>query len=116
MFTIGLDANNGAYPVAFFIVEGESKQSWRWFLEHLHLPLGLDENRRLTFISDRQKRVLDAVELYRPRSTNCLCVRHIIANLKAKWKGQLNKVYMWNAANKSNKAEFLEEMEKLKVV
>ncbi|KAL5784528.1 hypothetical protein ACOSQ2_006920 [Xanthoceras sorbifolium] len=116
MSAIGIDANNGVFPVAWCVAEGESKQSWGWFLELLHLHLELDESRRLTFISDRQKGVLDAVELFWPRSTNRFCVRHIIANMQSKWKGQLNGIYMWDAANKSNKVDFLEEIEKLKTV
>ncbi|KAL5783072.1 hypothetical protein ACOSP7_008101 [Xanthoceras sorbifolium] len=113
---IGIDANNEVFPVAWCVAEGESKQSWGWFLDLLHLHLGLDESRRLTFISDRQKGILDVVELFWPRSTNHFCVRHIIANMQSKWKGQLNGIYVWDAANKSNKAEFLEEIDKLKTV
>ncbi|KAL5776568.1 hypothetical protein ACOSP7_009494 [Xanthoceras sorbifolium] len=84
MAVIGLDANKGVYPVAFAIAEGESKQSWGWFLELLYRHIGMDKTRRVTFISDRQKGVLDAVQLYWPRATHRYCVRHIIANIQAK--------------------------------
>ncbi|KAK2654011.1 hypothetical protein Ddye_013867 [Dipteronia dyeriana] len=49
-------------------------------------------------------------------ATNRFCVRHIIANLQAKYKRPMNGVYVWDEANKSNKREFLEEIEKLKLV
>ncbi|KAK2646521.1 hypothetical protein Ddye_021716 [Dipteronia dyeriana] len=116
MSAVGLDANNGVFPIALCVAEGESKQSWGWFLEQLYLHIGLEETRRVTFMSDRQKGVLDTVVRQWPRATNRFCVRHIIANLQAKYRGPLNGVYVWDATNKSNKREFLEEIEKLKLV
>ena len=52
---VGVDANNGIYPVAYGIVESESKQSWTWFLTCLGDDLGLQRNSHFTFITDRQK-------------------------------------------------------------
>ncbi|GJV66401.1 mutator type transposase [Tanacetum coccineum] len=37
---VGVDANNGIYPVAYAIVEAESKASWCWFLSLLGEDLG----------------------------------------------------------------------------
>ncbi|GJU03619.1 mutator type transposase, partial [Tanacetum coccineum] len=37
---VGVDANNGIYPVAYAIVEAESKASWCWFLNLLGEDLG----------------------------------------------------------------------------
>ncbi|TXG53399.1 hypothetical protein EZV62_022568 [Acer yangbiense] len=59
--TIGIDDNNGVFSVAVCICEGESKDSWGWFI-HLYMLIGLEETRRITFISDRQKGMLDAIE------------------------------------------------------
>ncbi|KAK3230734.1 hypothetical protein Dsin_002615 [Dipteronia sinensis] len=55
MSAVGLDANNGVFPIALCVAEWESKQSWGWFLEQLYLHIGLEETRRVTFMSDRQK-------------------------------------------------------------
>ncbi|GJU58268.1 mutator type transposase [Tanacetum coccineum] len=52
---VGVDANNGIYPVAYAIVEAESKASWYWFLKLLGEDLGIEANFNFTFISDRQK-------------------------------------------------------------
>ena len=52
---VGVDPNNGIYPLAYGIVESESKDSWTWFLEHLKEDLDLQSNSNFTFISDRQK-------------------------------------------------------------
>ena len=52
---VGVDANNGIYPVAYGIVESESKASWTWFLKCLGDDLDLYTNSNFTFITDRQK-------------------------------------------------------------
>ncbi|KAK1312846.1 hypothetical protein QJS10_CPA07g00548 [Acorus calamus] len=48
-----IDANNCLFSVAFAIVETESGDSWRWFLENLHSAIGVVEG--LTFMSDKDK-------------------------------------------------------------
>nr|GEV13846.1 hypothetical protein [Tanacetum cinerariifolium] len=55
---MGIDPNNGIYPLAYRIVETESRDSWTWFLEHLKDYLDLQENFNFTFISDMQKLAL----------------------------------------------------------
>ena len=52
---VGLDSNNGIYPLAYAIVESENTASWKWFLENLGDDLELGSNSNYTFISDRQK-------------------------------------------------------------
>nr|GFA19642.1 transposase, mutator type [Tanacetum cinerariifolium] len=51
--TIGVDANNKIYPVAYVIVKAERKASWCWFLNLLRVDLGIEANFHYTFISDR---------------------------------------------------------------
>nr|GFC16129.1 transposase, mutator type [Tanacetum cinerariifolium] len=51
----GVDANNGIYPVAYAIVEAESKASWCWFLNLPREDLGIEANFNYTFFYDRQK-------------------------------------------------------------
>ncbi|KAL4570509.1 hypothetical protein LXL04_026165 [Taraxacum kok-saghyz] len=52
---VGLDSNNGIYPLAYAVVEAETFQSWTWFLELLGEDLTLGPRSNFTFISDRQK-------------------------------------------------------------
>jgi hypothetical protein len=52
---VGLDPNNGIYPLSYAIVEAETMQSWSWFLECIAEDLDLDANSNFTFMSDRQK-------------------------------------------------------------
>ncbi|GKB25100.1 mutator type transposase, partial [Tanacetum coccineum] len=53
--TVGLDGNNGIYPLAYAIVEKETTCSWTWFSECLGDDLGMTRESNFTFISDRQK-------------------------------------------------------------
>jgi hypothetical protein len=53
---VGRDPNEQMLPIAFAVVEGERKQSWTWFLEHLITDLGgANAAKMYTFISDQQK-------------------------------------------------------------
>lgn len=52
---VGLDSNNGIFPVAYAIVEAENTSYWTWFLELLGECLDLGPQSNFTFISDRQK-------------------------------------------------------------
>lgn len=52
---VGIDPNNGIYPLAYAIVDAENKDSWTWFLQCLGDDLNLEANSNFTFISDRQK-------------------------------------------------------------
>ncbi|GJX06077.1 FAR1-related sequence 10 [Tanacetum coccineum] len=56
---VGVDANNGIYPVAYGIVESENQYSWTWFLTCL--AFDLFSNFNFTFITDRQKGLLPII-------------------------------------------------------
>ncbi|GJT66474.1 mutator type transposase [Tanacetum coccineum] len=56
--------NNGIYPLAYVVVESESKDSWKWFLDCLGDDLELFKNSNFTFISDRQKVDWNGSDLY----------------------------------------------------
>ncbi|GJX22185.1 heat stress transcription factor B-4-like protein [Tanacetum coccineum] len=74
LVAVGLDSNNGIYPLAYALVEAESKSSWCWFLQCLGDDIDLHPNSNFTFISDRQKG----------------------------WCGQAYKDLMWRAASTTN--------------
>lgn len=59
--SVGLDANNSTWVVAYAMVEMESKDSWLWFLDLLAKDLIIkDEGDGWTFISDKQKGLIPA--------------------------------------------------------
>ena len=53
-----MDAS-GLFPLAYAIVDAENEDNWKWFLQQLKRGVGV--SRILTFISDRQKGLLEAV-------------------------------------------------------
>nr|GEV43957.1 hypothetical protein [Tanacetum cinerariifolium] len=55
---VGVDANNGIYPVAYGIVESENQYSWTWFLKCLRDDFDLYSNSNFTFITKRKKGLL----------------------------------------------------------
>jgi hypothetical protein len=55
---VGKDGNNQMMPIAFAIVEAETKESWAWFINILMEDLNSIHYRKWSFISDQQKVVL----------------------------------------------------------
>ena len=73
--TTRIDANNGMFPIAFSIVEAEYKDSWIWFLENIKEDLALDENSPITWISNKQKGLKQALHHYFVSLAHRHCVR-----------------------------------------
>ncbi|KAK1572584.1 hypothetical protein Q3G72_034885 [Acer saccharum] len=71
--TVALDANGGFFPLVVYICEQETLSSWTWFLEQLFKFLKYPEDRPLTFMSDRQKGVLKAIEVVWPNVNTRFC-------------------------------------------
>ncbi|KAK2645297.1 hypothetical protein Ddye_020492 [Dipteronia dyeriana] len=67
---IALDADSGIFPIAYAVCETECKDSWEWFLKLLHEALNWDDNKRVCFMSDRQKGILAALKSEWPTSNN----------------------------------------------
>ncbi|XP_022041722.1 uncharacterized protein LOC110944369 [Helianthus annuus] len=98
LMAVGVDANNGIYPVAYAVVEAETMSSWTWFLKLLGQDFDIDANSYFCFISDRQKGLIPAVSKVFPRCEHRFCLRHIHENMKPRWKGELYKNLLWNCA------------------
>ncbi|KAL4568386.1 hypothetical protein LXL04_023997 [Taraxacum kok-saghyz] len=103
---VGLDSNNGIYPVAYAIVESENMASWKWFLDCLGDDLDLGINSNFTFITDRQKGLIPAICSRFPHSEHRFCLRHIYQNMKKVWKPIVYKDYLWKCATATTIPEF----------
>ncbi|GJV44839.1 mutator type transposase [Tanacetum coccineum] len=53
LIAVGVNPNNGTYPLAYAMVESETKDSWRWFLDSLGDDLELFRNSNFTFVTGR---------------------------------------------------------------
>ncbi|GJV04332.1 chloroplast stem-loop binding protein of 41 kDa b, chloroplastic [Tanacetum coccineum] len=96
---VGLDSNNRIYPLAYALVEAETKSSWCWFLQCLGDDIDLRPNLKYTFISDRQKGIVLAIKTVYLSAEHRYCLRNIHENMKQGWYGQAYKDLLWRAAS-----------------
>ncbi|GJQ96243.1 heat stress transcription factor B-4-like protein [Tanacetum coccineum] len=106
LVAVGLDSNNEIYPLAYALVEAESKSSWCWFLQCLGDDIDLHLNLNFTFISDRQKGIILAIKVVYLSVEHRYCLRHIYENMKQRWCGQPYKDLLWRAASATNVKDF----------
>ncbi|XP_019192313.1 PREDICTED: uncharacterized protein LOC109186673 [Ipomoea nil] len=114
---VGLDANDSIFPVAYAIVEGETKQSWVWFLEFLKKDLEISEGNEheFTFMSDKQKGLIEAFEVVLPRVEHRFCVRHLHGNMKvAGFQGKALKDALWDCAKATTVPKYTTALGKLR--
>uniref|UniRef100_A0A2N9IXY2 SWIM-type domain-containing protein n=1 Tax=Fagus sylvatica TaxID=28930 RepID=A0A2N9IXY2_FAGSY len=107
---VGVDGNEGMYPIAYAVAEAESGETWTWFLKNLVGDIGTG----WCFVSDQQKGLVPAVKSVMQGSYHRFCVRHLFANFKKNHKGKKLKDLMWGAARASTLQEFdafMREME-----
>ncbi|XP_034200557.1 uncharacterized protein LOC117615562 [Prunus dulcis] len=80
----GKNGNQGVYPLAFGVVDSETEENWTWFLQHLAsilLPMG----RVVTFFSDRNQGLLNAMGFVFPGWPHSYCYYHLKQNLISKY-------------------------------
>ncbi|XP_070023062.1 uncharacterized protein [Nicotiana sylvestris] len=108
----GLDANNNIFPVAHAVVEKESKETWSWFLNYLANDLEIDDQVDWTFMSDKQKGLIEAFNEVLPSVSHIFCVRHLQNNIKrAGFSGISLKHALWAAAGATTMRFFDARME-----
>nr|KAJ0226599.1 hypothetical protein LSAT_V11C100026480 [Lactuca sativa] len=103
---VGVDSNNGIYPLAYAIVETENTNSWKWFLECLGDDLDMHANSNFTFISDRHKGLIPAIAHIFPCAEHRYCLRHIYENMRKVWRTMEYKEHLWNCAKATTVPEF----------
>ncbi|KAL5572969.1 hypothetical protein UlMin_022566 [Ulmus minor] len=114
MWAIGIDSDNGYYPIAYGVVEKECYETWRWFLELLKIDLKLENPLRITFMTDRQKGLVEAIAVLWERCEHRNCVRHLYANFKKRFRGDKIRYKIWQATRCSNVNDFNNVMEDIK--
>ncbi|XP_021735683.1 uncharacterized protein LOC110702287 [Chenopodium quinoa] len=114
LVAVGKDGNNNIYPIVSATVEIENKETWIFFLECLMGTLK-DEEGGLgyTFMSDRQKGLLEALNQVVPNADTRYCVRHIWANFKLQFSGSKFKELFWSAARATTLFDFEVAMESI---
>ncbi|XP_071912366.1 uncharacterized protein [Coffea arabica] len=103
---LGRDANENMFPISFAVVEVENYDSWSWFLRELISQMGRGNKRMAyTFISDRQKSLVYAIEELFPESEHRFCLKHMFKNFKQRFKNQDLRDMFWKVAAAANMPE-----------
>ncbi|XP_073132219.1 uncharacterized protein [Henckelia pumila] len=89
---VGVDPNNNNFPIVIAIVNNESGETWGWFLSLLKLDLNIEKENEWTFMSDKQKGLIQAFNEVFPRAEHKYCARHLHGNFKtAGFRGEAFK-------------------------
>ena len=79
---LGLMFDNSMFPIAYAAVKPECTTTWSWFLEFLGEDLEIANSQTITWITDKRKWLVDAVNDVFPNSKHRFCVRHLYNNFK----------------------------------
>ncbi|KAK2450797.1 hypothetical protein QL285_009897 [Trifolium repens] len=115
LIAVGRDPHDQYFPLAFGVVENETKESWRWFIQLLMEDLGTDN--KYVFISDQQKGLVAVFDEMFDRIEHRLCLRHLYANFKKKFGGgAMIRDLMMGAAKATCVQAWEQKMEELKKI
>ncbi|PKA63438.1 Protein FAR-RED impared response 1 [Apostasia shenzhenica] len=78
---VSVDGNDAIFPIAFAVVEDETCNSWLWFLAQFKCALA--KPRPITFISDRQKGLDEAVSQVFPDGYHSYFIYQLVEDFKA---------------------------------
>jgi transposase-like protein len=80
------------YLVAYGFVDGESEESWIWFMRMLHKAVG--DFPTLAICTDACKGLENAMKVVFPHAEQRECFRHLMQNYINKWGGNTHsKMY-----------------------
>ncbi|XP_065867770.1 uncharacterized protein [Euphorbia lathyris] len=113
LVAVGHDAMDQIYPIAWAVVEKETKANWEWFLSHLIEDLKLQDGANVTLMSDMQKGLLLAVSMLLPRAEYKWCARHVLSNWGIKFKGLELQKHFWSCAWSTYEKEFNDNLKTL---
>ncbi|XP_059315512.1 uncharacterized protein LOC132066163 [Lycium ferocissimum] len=112
---IGVDGTflKGRYKGQMLVALAQDSMNQFYPLAWAVMSLELKDGQGVTFISDMQKGLVDAVKNTLPNSHHRYCVRHIEANWQKKWRSGQMKKLMWWCAWSTYEEEFKDQLKKL---
>jgi len=87
LIAVAYDANNGVYPLCFAIVEEETNDNWRWFLDLLRRFV-CGARIGMCIISDRHAAIKNSMAQIFPEPIGYhrYCSRHFVSNFNSKFR------------------------------
>ncbi|XP_057434675.1 uncharacterized protein LOC130727535 [Lotus japonicus] len=111
---VGKDGNNQMFPIAFAVVEAETKDSWTWFLNILLHDMNSVKPQNWAFISDQQKGLVPAIAELSQDTEHRLCVKHLYSNFRKRFPREELKNALWAAARASTEPQWKNAMDNMK--
>ncbi|XP_022853496.1 uncharacterized protein LOC111374964, partial [Olea europaea var. sylvestris] len=113
---VGIDGENCMFPVAWAVVDAENRANWTWFIEQLLVDIEMYNSRACTFISDKQKGLVEALNQCCEGAEHRYCARHLYSNFTLKHKGLTLKNLFWVIAKSTTVPEWNAVMNEMKTV
>ncbi|KAL8463285.1 hypothetical protein ACS0TY_034073 [Phlomoides rotata] len=113
---VGVDPSNAIYPNSWAVVSRENKDTWTWFLLMLKRDLVDPQSpTEYTFMSDKQKGLIQAFNEVFPGSDHRFCVRHLHNNFqKVGFRGLTYKNALWRCARATTVRVFNLRMQEMR--
>ncbi|XP_052138683.1 uncharacterized protein LOC127757244 [Oryza glaberrima] len=106
-----VDGHNWMYPVAFGVMDSETNDNWKWFMERLRDAIGNPDG--LAVCTDAGKGVDTAVHQVFPYAEHRECMLHLVNNFKKKFHGKVFDDNLWPAAYSYNPYFFQKHIERM---
>ncbi|GJS09162.1 transposase, MuDR, MULE transposase domain protein [Tanacetum coccineum] len=110
LLAVGMDGNNQIIPLATSVSQGETSESWTWFLTKLKEQIGEPPN--LCIISDRHAAIIQACGTIFDNLFHGFCDCHLMMNCNLKGK-KLRGIF-WKACKAYTTEDFDKAISKLR--
>lgn len=113
------DPDGGLFPLAFGVVDAENDESWSWFISELRKALEVKTKNipwQITFLSDGQKGISDAVRRKFPKSSHAFCLRYLGETISREFKNPRLVHLLYKAAYATTALDFKEKMAEIEEV
>ncbi|RYR54837.1 hypothetical protein Ahy_A06g030100 [Arachis hypogaea] len=114
LISVGQDTNNQLFPIAYGVVDAETRKNWRFFLEELHTDIADYKENGWIFMSDQQKGLIPALQDVMPGVKHRFYCMHMWRNLNKRWKDKELKAAFWQYAKATTDQEFNDAMRAVK--
>ncbi|XP_050211806.1 uncharacterized protein LOC126661964 [Mercurialis annua] len=84
------DAAGILFPLAFCIVDSENDKSWEYFFSQIRNAFGTRAG--MCIVSDRHLSIDNAAKKIYPEADHCLCIFHLLNNIKTNFRRSAKKV------------------------